>query len=566
MTQTMSKSQSISIPGVMLHDAKRLGKIIAVFSKHGLGALFGAHDKTTDSIENLKNDPRTTFSRIRNVFEELGTTYIKFGQMLSTRSDILPKELVDELSKLQDTSPVLPFETVEEILNENYGDWHETFESVDPTPLGSASIAQVHRATLKTGEHVVIKVQRPGLLPLIRSDVDILQTLATGLDKHVEEIAYFDLPALIREFERSIVAELDFNHERANIEHFMASYGDKPMFVFPKPYMALSGTNILVMQELAGKKITTVEPSTPLAHNMAQAILEIAFEMIFKDGIFHGDPHPGNVFATPDGRIALLDFGAVGTFSRRQRDLLMRVILAANLGDCGMMARTLMSLGHPTKRVILSELENDIAEILQRHLKSSLNNIDVAQFAHDFVAAGQKYAIQIPSEFTCAVRSLLSIEGIIQYLEPDLDVIKTLSTYANNLVSEAFGQDALKLNALQLVLNGTDFARTMPLQFAQIMQDLENDGLAVRVHSSASDKISDAINAGVTRLTLTMMFIAMTLFMLLSEHNTLFFIACIADLLWIIVLIRWHSNARTNRGKLKVTPYLEKLERRKNWY
>lgn len=563
----MPRNQSISLPGAVLHDAKRLGKIISVFSKYGMGALFGENTPNEqDALEDLKKNPATTATKIRSIIEELGTTYIKFGQMLSTRGDIFPKEIIDELSKLQDTSPMLEFSTIETILNEHYGDWHNTFETIDSQPLGSASIAQVHRATLKDGSPVVIKVQRPNLLPLIRSDVDILHILARLLDNYIEEIAYFNLPSLISEFERTIVAELDFNNERANIEHFITHYSDDPMLVFPTPYGELSGENILVMKELPGKKITTVEPNTPTAHAMAQTILSVAFKMIFKDGVFHGDPHPGNVFAMPDGRIALLDFGAVGTFSPRQRDLLMRLILAAHLGDCGMMARTLLSLGRPTKRVVLSDLENDIADILQRHLKQSLNNIDMAQFAHDFVSAGQKYAIQIPSEFSCAVRALLSIEGIIQYLEPELDVIQTLSNYAHNLLNEAFGKDTLKLNALQIGLNATDFARTIPLQVSQIMQDLEYDGLSVRVRSNTGDTLSDAINSATTRLCLSIMAVSLTICMEISHHNTLFILACIADVIWCYVLLRWHFAARTSKSKLKVLPILEKRERRKKWF
>ncbi len=567
----MCSKTSFSLPGAMLHDAKRLGKILAVLSKYGLDSISDSfsqtHNKAQDeSIIDLKSNPVSTAQKIRLVIEELGTTYIKFGQMLSTRSDLLSKEYINELSKLQDNSPELSFETIEEILNEHFGDWHNTFQSIDPHPLGSASIAQVHQAVLCSGEQVVLKIQRPGLLPLIRSDVDILRILARGLDNIIEEISYFNLPELIDEFERTIVEELDFNHERENIEHFQNRYKDNPMFVFPTPNTELSYEKLLVMQKLEGCKITSIEPNTDHAKHLSQAILGIAFDMIFKDGVFHADPHPGNVFATPDGRIALLDFGAVGTFSPRQRELLMRVILAANLGDCGMMARTLLSLGHPTKRVILSDLENDISEILQRHLKASLNSIDVAAFAYDFVSAGQKHAIQIPSEFSSAIRALLSIEGIIQYLEPELDVMKTLATYANKLVTEAFGREALTLNLLQLGINATDIARTVPLQISQIMQDLEHEGLSIRLPDSSSDHIEDAVNALATRLSLTLTFLGLTYFAHISHHPTLFMLACLGDIIWCIILVRWHRSARKSKSRFKILPFIERAKRRKRWF
>ena len=563
-----SRKSAISLPGAMFQDAKRFGKIVTVLSKYGFGVLFGDRTRNHDTelLESLRNNPATTAEKVRLAIAELGTTYIKFGQMLSTRSDLLPAAFITELSKLQDNTPELPFDTVEQILNDHYGDWHTYFSFIEPKPLGSASIAQVHHALTTDGHAVVIKVQRPGLLPLIRSDVDILRTLARMLDHLIEEISYFNLPDLVDEFERTIVDELDFSRERSNIEHFIARYGDRPMFEFPTPYTELSCANILVMQELEGKKITTIEPNTEIAHNMAQALLGITFDMIFKDGIFHGDPHPGNIFATPDNRIAVLDFGAVGSFSPRQRNLLMRLILGASLGDCGMMARTLMSLGHPTKRVVISDLENDISEILQRHLKQSLNKIDVAAFAHDFVSAGQKYAIQIPSEFSCAVRALLGIEGIIQYLEPELDVMQTLSGYAHKLLQDAFGQDALKLNLLQLGLNTADLAKTLPAQFIQLMQDLEYDGIAVRVQSATGDRISDAINAAATRLCLTLMLILLTVCIYMTDHFTLLMVTAAADLLWCFFLIHWHITARATKPKFRVTPFVTRWQRRKKWF
>ncbi len=560
--------RAISLTGAMFQDAKRFGKIVSVLSKYGLSTFFGDRGSQRDTalLEDLKHDPSSTAEKVRLAIAELGTTYIKFGQMLSTRSDLLPEAFIRELSKLQDNTPELPFSTVEVILNEHYGDWHTYFSEIDPTPLGSASIAQVHRAILKDGTKVVLKVQRPGLLPLIRSDVDILRTLARMLDSLIEEIGYFNLPSLVDEFERTIVEELDFSRERHNIEHFISRYGDKAMFEFPTPYVELSCSNILVMAELVGKKITTVEPNTEVAHKMAHAMLELAFEMIFKDGVFHGDPHPGNIFATPDDRIAVLDFGAVGSFSPRQRDLLMRLILGANVGDCGMMARTLMALGHPTKRVVISDLENDISSILQRHLKTSLNKMDIAAFAHDFVSAGQKYAIQIPSEFSCAVRALLGIEGIIQHLEPELDVMQTLSVYAHKLFQDAFGQDAFKLSLLQFGLTASDFARTLPVQVTQLMQDLEYDGLAVRVQSSTGDKLSDAINAATTRICITLMLMLLTVCLYLTDHLTMMLIAAVLDLVWFVVLIRWHIVLRTMRQKIRVTPLVTGWQRRKKWF
>lgn len=567
---------SISMFGVVVHDVQRLATIAGVLHKFGFTKLVRAMNagasadfqSSAEILESFKKQPSDTAANLRAAIEELGTTYIKFGQMLSTRYDLLPESIIVELSKLQDGSPQMEFSTIETILNAAYGNYHEIFESIDETPIGAASIAQVHRATLKDGTRVVLKIQRPGLLPLIRSDIDILNVIAKVLDNHIEEIAYFNLPSLIDEFERSIVSELDFNHERANIEYFLQRYGSNPMLCFPEPFKDLSRSNILVMREVKGKKISTVEPDTPVAHQMADTILDVAFDMVFKEGIFHADPHPGNVFATPDNKIGLLDFGLVGTFTARQRSEFTRLVMAIHLGDCALIARTLIALGRPTKRVILNDLEAEIATILQKHIKSSLQNMDLANFANDFIAAGQKFAVQIPSEFTNAVRAIINLEGIIQYLNPNLNVIATLSQFSKKLISDNFKNDNLVNLLFQAGLDISDFGRSVPSHAAQIMQDLEYDGIAIRLNPEITSPLTDAINGMATRMTISLMLIGITLALVLAmpTHWLLIDIAIGSCILWCIALGIWHFRVRTTRVRFKINPILTRMKRRKQWF
>ena len=571
-----SPNSSISRFGVVVHDVQRLATIAGVLHKFGFTRLVKAintgvssdFQSSSEILETFKQQPSDTAANLRAAIEELGTTYIKFGQMLSVRYDLLPKSIINELSKLQDGTPRMEFSTIEDILNAAYGDYHDIFESIDTEPLGSASIAQVHRAVLKDGTRVVVKVQRPGLLPLIRSDIDILNVIAKVLDDHIEEIAYFNLPSLIDEFERSIVSELDFGNERANIEYFIQHYGSNPMLCFPEPFRDLSRPNILVMREVEGKKITTIEPDTPMAHQMADAMIDVAFDMVFREGIFHADPHPGNVFATPDHKIGLLDFGLVGTFTVRQRSEFTRLVMAIHLGDCALIARTLIGLGRPTKRVVLEDLEAEIASILQKHIKSSLQNIDLANFANEFIAAGQKFAVQIPSEFTNAVRAIINLEGIIQYLNPNLNVIATLSQFSQKLISDNFKRENLMNLMFQAGLDVSDFGRSVPSHIAQIMQDLEHDGLATRINPEITHPITDAMNAMTTRVCLTLMLFGVTLTLILAmpQRWLLIDIAISMCLIWCIILCIWHFKARSTRNRLKLNPLLARMKRRKQWY
>ena len=568
-----SKKESISVFGAVVHDMQRMAQIANVLRKFGFGnfvkavrsGISGDFASSKEIVESFKEQPDDMAVRLRSMIEELGTTYIKFGQMLSTRYDLLPQNIILELTKLQDASPKMSFEMIEGILNEAYGDYHQYFESIEETPLGSASIAQAHRAVLKDGSHVVIKIQRPNLLPLIRSDIDILNLLAKTLDEHIEEIAYFNLPSLISEFERSIVSELDFMHERANIEYFMNRYHDNPMFVFPDPNVSLTRSNILVMKEIAGQKITQVKPNTEEAHRMADAILDIAFEMVMRDGVFHADPHPGNIFATPDHKIGLIDFGLVGNFTPRQRKEFMNLVLAVQLGDCSLIARTLLSLGHPTRRVVLDDLASEISRILHKYYKNSLKKIDAAAFASEFVSAGQKFAVQIPSEFTNAVRALINIEGIIAYLNPDLDVVATLGQFSKKLIADTMKQENFNTLLFQMGLDVTEFGRSIPTHAAQIMLDLEYDGIAVRVNPEAVLQLKDTGNSLATRLSVSLMLTGITLCLWLSGHDIIFDIALILCAIWVILLCVWHFRAREMRTRLKLNPLMTQLKRYRHW-
>ncbi len=562
--------------GVVVHDVQRMAVIANVLRKFGFGNLVRAiryslasdFDSSREILETMREQSDDLAVNLRAAIEELGTTYIKLGQMLSTRYDLLPMNIIRELEKLQDSSPHIPFDTVEAILNEAYGDYHDYFESIVEEPIGAASIAQAHRAVLKDGTHVVIKVQRPNLLPLIRSDIDILYMGARALDRTIEEISYFNLPSLIREFEQSVVSELNFHHEQANIEYFEQKYSHHDMVVFPTPSKELTRDNILVMKEIEGKKITTIEPDTPEAHKMSDAILDMAFDMVFREGVFHADPHPGNVFATPDNRIGLLDFGLVGRFSERQRSVFTRIVLAVHVGDCAVIARSLLSLGHPTKRVILSDLENEIACILQKYKLSSLQDVDLASFATDFVSAGQKFAVQIPSEFTDAIRALINIEGIIQYLNPHLDIYETLSLFSGKLMSDCMNQKDLKNQLLQAGLNALEFGHSVPSQVTQIMQDLEHDGIAIRQSSEYTKPLEDAINGLATRLSMSLMIIGIVIVLVLfnPEKTVWIDVGLIVSCVWIVVLFVWHYRSRAIRRKIRINPMLSRMKRRKKWF
>ncbi|MBQ8036337.1 MAG: AarF/ABC1/UbiB kinase family protein, partial [Proteobacteria bacterium] len=288
----------------------------------------------------------------------------------------------------------------------------------------------------------------------------------------------------------------------------------------------------------------------------------------FEDGVFHGDPHPGNVFATPDHRIGLLDFGLVGTFTPRQRDEFTHLVLAVNTGDCSAIARILLSLGRPTKRVVLADLEAEIGAILQKYYLSSLKKIDAAAFANDFIAAGQKFAIQIPSEFTSAVRAVINLEGIILYLNPELDVTRTVAQFSRQLFAKKLDQENLVRLACQAGIGLAELGRGVPSHFAQFMQDIEHDGMAVRLPENTSAPLVDAVNTAALCLSVSVMLgaalVAAVLFM--PHHQAAIWVVFGICVLWSAALFVIHARSRATRSKIRIDPILSGFRRRKKWF
>ncbi|TMA19758.1 MAG: AarF/ABC1/UbiB kinase family protein, partial [Deltaproteobacteria bacterium] len=306
------------MPIQAVQDLKRLREISVVVVRHGFGELWD-RAKIWDVLgrreEAQKPSPGSTARRFRETLAELGPTFIKLGQILSSRPDILPPDFITELTLLQDSAAPMPLQTVLQLIEKGLGQPANTlFARIDPEPMASASIAQVHRARLKTGEDVVVKVQRPVIEAQIRSDTDLLFYLARFLEGVIEETGIYTPTGIVAEFRNAMLLELDFENEARNIEEFAKNHAERPYVVIPKLYRELSCKTVITLQELKGRKLKEVlqDPSGVDKKQLARNILDASFHQLFTDGLFHGDPHPGNVIVIEGNRIGLLDFGLVG--------------------------------------------------------------------------------------------------------------------------------------------------------------------------------------------------------------------------------------------------------------
>ncbi len=490
-----------------VQDLKRLREISIVVVRHGFGELWD-RAKIWDVLGRREEGHRpsraevraTSARRFRETLAELGTTFIKLGQILSSRPDILPHDFIAELSHLQDRASPMPVATVFQLIEKGLGKpAHAVFASIDPEPMASASIAQVHRARLASGEDVVVKVQRPGIEEQIRSDTDLLFYLARFLEGVIEETGIYTPTGIVTEFRNAMLLELDFENEARNIEEFARNHEDRPYVVIPKLYRDLSSRTVLTLQELKGVKLKTVLESGGSAgidrKQLARHLLEASFQQLFRDGLFHGDPHPGNVIVLEGDRIGLLDFGLVGRMTRQMQESIIVLVLALSLRDPDTVARLLYKVGVPDQRINLHQFRHEIHDILDRYMGLKLAEVDSGVLMSELVDLAMKYRIKIPKEYAVLSKASATTEGIVRQLDPELDVTQAALPYAKQLLYERYSPGSMSGGFLRLLLQLQGFLQDTPQQLSQILMDLEGGKFNVNVRSEDLSRLNMNVKA-----------------------------------------------------------------------
>jgi len=483
-------------------DLNRLRQIAAAAVRHGFGAylarsrlreVLGKDVPAEGDLPPADPNPR----QFRLLLGELGPTFTKLGQLLSSRPDLLPANWVEELSALQDDCPPLPVADVRRVMEASLGATvEERFAFLDPAPLASASIAQVHRARTHAGEEVVVKVQRPDIRDRIESDLALLRYLARLLEAVVEETGISTPTAIVEEFDRTVHEELDFENEARNARAMREAAAGRDFVVIPRVHDELSTSLVLTLDYVEGTKLNDVGPGS--GHDLekvARNIIESSFRQLFVDGIFHGDPHPGNIMVLPGERIALLDFGLVGRLTRVQQEALVTLILAVALRDPAAVARTLDKLGSPDSRVPFSEFSGDVGRILDRYLGLKLGEIRTSTLLRDLLDLAVRHRIKVPKEYAVLAKASMTVEGIIRRLYPDLDILEVGLPYARELMLARFSpQDASGL-LMKSLLKLQGMAEDVPAQLSQILADLERGKLQLKVRSLDAEEIGRRLSA-----------------------------------------------------------------------
>ncbi len=384
------------------------------------------------------NSHLTTAQRVRISFEELGPTFIKLGQLMSSRPDIIPAEYITEFRKLQDQIPPIEFAEIENILNDQFpGGYTKVFREFSRKAIGSASIAQVHRAVLMDGTAVVVKIQKPRVQEIIEDDIRILHLLASLCEDYIPESKIFNPTGMVNEFSRSISLETNFVVEANNIKRFQENFSHNPQVKIPNIYLEHSGPKVLVMEELSGTPMSQSEVFKKEGVDrdiLMQVGLKAYFAMVFRDGLFHGDLHAGNIFILEGNKIGFIDFGMVGRVSRKTQTSIASMFMALVAEDYDRLAYEYIELAPFNNRTERQALAQDLRSILSPFFGLTLKNVNMGKLLLESSRVAAKHHVVLPSELMMFFKSMVTIEGLARMVREDFDMLPFVKESAKELI------------------------------------------------------------------------------------------------------------------------------------
>ena len=496
-----------------LHTLSRLNRfkeISFTLIKYGFGDLLSRLDLPDKIIfpkpaRKSARSEESTWKRIRYVLTELGPTFVKFGQLLSLRTDLLPPELARELSRLQDEVQAEGWEEISTQIEKNLEHpVDEVFAYIEPEPLAAASLAQVHRAQLAKDKTVVaVKVQRPGIEQVIRNDLDIMAGLARQLNERMETMALYDLPGLVRELRRLLLRELDFEREARNIRLAQANFQGHTYIRFPKVFSEFSTRKVLIMELVQGTKLRHVG-ALPESQRLllAQNGLRASLKQILEDGFFHADPHPGNIFVTEDGTFTMLDWGMVGRLTPETRLKLITLLEGIVDRDSETVLDILLDFSEHEQGVDLDELHRDIMDLLDDYYSLPLAEVNIGQLLSSITSLLHQYRIRIKSDLAIMIKAMVTSEGSARLLYPQLDVVAEARPFVRRIALGKYSPRFLQRQLRKGFSNLMQMQKDLPRQANHILNKLEEDQLSIRFEHKNLEGMRLTLDRIANRLTL----------------------------------------------------------------
>jgi len=522
-----TKAPFLLCPPVMILAPRylpRLAATVGLFTRYGLGdfadrsGLRALVEEETSSSNGSSPEKARAF---RKRLVELGPAYIKLGQVLSTRPDLLPESYVHELEKLQDDVPAISYEEVETVVEAQLGGrMSKLFESFEREPIGTASLGQVHAAVLRGGRDVVVKVQRPNIRELLADDLEFFRELAGFMTKHTQVGAKVDMLGIIAQLERALLDELDYRIEARNAAQFRRALAEFPRLLVPKIIEGYTTERVLTIERVRGLKIDAISPLTRMEHDfepLAEEITRAYLKTIIIDGHFHADPHPGNVFvimpetenpmtpselkaidrrsvtrevATPiqrievaaqkdaplapdvDVKLSLIDFGMTARLSTKMRDQIVHLLmaLADNRGDDA--ADTMIELGDPLPEFDRVMYTREIAALIAQNYDLSIGELQAGKVLYDVINISYQHGLRMPAELTLLAKALFNLDAVTRALDPLFSPIDAIRDYSNQLATDRARQDFSPRRLMQMATESTDFLAALPHRLEIITQKL----------------------------------------------------------------------------------------------
>jgi ubiquinone biosynthesis protein len=469
------------------HQA-RYRQIAGALSRHGLGYLvdvlglerwmpfewrvFG-HQR--------RDEPYTRPEHVRLALEDLGATFVKLGQIVSTRSDLLPPPFQRELTKLQDAAPPVPPAAIRAAVTEELGRApEEVFAHFDYIPLASASIGQAHAATLPDGTEVVLKVRRPGVVEVVEADLEIIRNLAVRASRRWPAAAEYDVVGLAADFADTLRAELDYLREGHNAERFAANFAADLDVHIPRVFWEMTTSRVITLERLNGIKVSDLEALDEARIDrraLAERATRVAADMVFDHGFFHADPHPGNLFIEPDGRIAILDYGMVGELDERTRERLAGLLVAFARRDPDTVTAAILEIGVARGRVEPAALSADVTALLDRYEGLSLGEIKIGAVVGDVLEIFRRHHLVLPRELALVLKTIVMMEGMGAHLDPDFQLAEVMGPYAQRLMARHLDPTAIALNVAKAGLEAARLSVELPDRVRRLLDELEGGGL-----------------------------------------------------------------------------------------
>jgi ubiquinone biosynthesis protein len=468
---------------------------------------------------------RTHPEQLRMALEELGPTFMKLGQMLSIHDDLLPPEYQREFSKLQDAAPKVPIETVHEMITAELGQSLEhSFASFDATPLAAASIGQAHLATLQDGTEVVVKVRRPGAAEQVDEDLKLLHSLASTASHRWEFASQYDVVGLVQEFDQSLRAELDYLHEGHNAERFARNFAGESTVQIPRVFWETTTSRVLTQERIHGMKVTDIAAldaagidRTALSKRGARIFLK----MVFEDGFFHADLHPGNLFIEEGGNIGLIDFGMVGIVDKRTQEELGLLLSGMISQDSDRLVDALLELGASQQPVDRAALRRDVEHLLSQFADQPLSALPLGPLLTEVLSVMRRYHLVLPSNLVLLLKTLVMTEGMVVQLDPSFNLVEALTPYVERLMLQQYSPTAWVRRLGKMIPDLTWLATEFPQHLRRLMGELERGTLKFDIQPTGLEPVFKRIERIANRIVLGVIVAALIvgLSMLVSAYR-----------------------------------------------